>query len=84
MRLTGQRNQCRGCSQYFNSITAFEKHRTGDYDHGRRCKTPEEMIAEGMSLNAAGFWITKHMNTNKQKLLQGIDNDDSEDNGKEN
>ncbi len=61
MNLTGQRNQCRGCSQYFNSNKAFDKHRTGKHGHGRRCLTPEEMMAKGMSLNKANFWITKAM-----------------------
>lgn len=61
MNLSGQRNQCRGCDQYFNSNKAFDKHRRGDYEHGRRCLTPEEMMAKGMSLNKAGFWITEKM-----------------------
>ena len=61
MKLTGQKNQCRGCSQYFNSNYAFDKHRTGEYGHGRRCLTTDEMIDKGMSLNANGFWITAQM-----------------------
>lgn len=79
MKLTGQRNQCRGCSQYFNSNTAFDKHRTGDYEHGRRCRTPEEMIAKGMSLNATGFWITERMEMDRKTFFKGV-----EDGGKEN
>ena len=61
MNLSGQRNQCRGCDQYFNSNKAFDKHRFGKFEHGRRCRTPEEMMAKGMSLNKAGFWITEKM-----------------------
>lgn len=68
MNLTGQRNQCPGCNQYFNSNTAFEKHRTGQHGHNRRCLTPEEMIAKGMSLNKAQFWITEAMPLNKAHL----------------
>lgn len=68
MNLTGQRNQCRGCSQYFNSNTAFDKHRHGKVGHGRRCLTPEEMMAKGMSLNKAGFWITEAMPLTKSHL----------------
>jgi hypothetical protein len=64
MRLTGQRNQCQGCKQYFNSNSAFDMHRFGKHGHGRRCLTPEEMTAKGMSLNAAGFWIGSAMPEN--------------------
>jgi hypothetical protein len=67
MRLTGNRNQCPSCKQYFNSNTAFDKHRTGDHGHKRRCRTTEEMTALGMLVNHAGFWITEkydgHMDT---------------------
>lgn len=59
MKLTGQRNQCQGCKEYFNSNTAFDKHRTGKHGHGRRCMTTDEMTALGMSKNQAGFWITQ-------------------------
>jgi hypothetical protein len=78
MKLTGQRNQCRGCDQYFNSNVAFAKHRTGKFEEGRRCRTAEEMIAKGMSLNAAGFWITAAMPTDKVNTLKGIDDDAQE------
>ena len=61
MRLTGDRNQCQGCKQFFNSLFAFEKHRTGEHGKDRRCLTPDEMLAKGMSLNGAGFWITSAM-----------------------
>jgi hypothetical protein len=59
--LTGKRNQCQGCKEYFNSNTPFDKHRTGEYGVNRRCRTPEEMLSLGMSLNADGFWITEKM-----------------------
>ena len=68
MNLTGQRNQCQGCKQYFNSNKAFDKHRTGKHGHDRRCRTPDEMLAKGMSLNKANFWITKAMSMNAQHL----------------
>lgn len=58
MRLVGQRNQCQGCKQYFNSNHAFEIHRTGKHGVDRRCMTPVEMTAKGMLVNAAGFWIS--------------------------
>jgi hypothetical protein len=59
--LTGRRNQCQGCKTYFNSQTPFDMHRTGDHGVNRRCRTPEEMIGLGMSVNADGFWITEKM-----------------------
>jgi hypothetical protein len=57
--LNGQRNQCQSCKEYFNSVGAFEKHRTGKHGVNRRCRTPEELLALGCSLNRDGFWITK-------------------------
>ncbi len=59
MKLGSQRNQCQGCKQYFNSTEAFDKHRTGKHGVNRRCMTPEEMTAKGMSINKDGFWITE-------------------------
>lgn len=59
MKLTGNRNQCQSCKEYFNSNTAFDKHRTGDHGHSRRCRTPQEMTALGMLVKSAGFWITE-------------------------
>ncbi len=59
MKFTGDRCQCRTCAEYFNSTRAFDKHRTGTYAQPpRRCLSPDEMRARGMSQNAAGFWIT--------------------------
>ena len=57
MNLSGQRNQCRGCGHFFNSNSAFDKHRTGEYGIDRRCRTPAEMTALGMAVNASGFWV---------------------------
>ena len=62
MHLTGGRNQCPSCNQYFNSNTAFDKHRTGQHGVNRRCRTTEEMTALGMLVNHAGFWITEKRN----------------------
>ena len=54
MKLTNRRCQCAGCSEYFNSVGAFDKHRTGRHrTNTRRCMTIEEMEAAGM------FWIDK-------------------------
>lgn len=56
MKLNGDRNQCRGCSAYFNSTRAFDKHRTGQHGVNRRCLNADEMKAAGMVLGADGFW----------------------------
>lgn len=62
MILGRSRNQCGGCKQYFNSVPAFDKHRTGKYGVDRRCLNDEEMLAKKMEKNAAGFWTTGLMN----------------------
>jgi len=73
--LKGDRNQCTSCKEYFNSIGAFEKHRTGKmYD--RRCLTTDEMLSKGMSINHAGFWIGTKMPTNLVQRLSGDSNED--------
>lgn len=59
-KLRGDRNQCAGCGEYFNSTSAFDKHRTGDFTSGeRRCLGSEEMLERGMSRKADGFWVKK-------------------------
>lgn len=66
-QLKGDRNQCPTCQKYFNSTTAFHKHRTGDFGKDRRCRTTEEMEAIGMSMKDDGFWITeKNTRFNKE------------------
>lgn len=54
--LRGDRNQCAGCSQCFNSSHAFDKHRAGEFGTGRHCLTAEQMQAKGMVLREDGFW----------------------------
>ena len=61
MRLTGDRNQCPSCSLGFNSTLAFDRHRTGPFDGGRRCLTESEMLAKGMALASSGFWVASQM-----------------------
>lgn len=59
MKLGHSRNQCGACSEYFNSTSAFEMHRTGVIGVNRRCMTPQEMEAKKMSKNTDGFWVTR-------------------------
>jgi len=49
--------QCAACGAFFRSPFAFDRHRTGQIE-ARRCLTPGEMRAAGMSRNARGLWIT--------------------------
>jgi hypothetical protein len=58
MKLTGDRNQCPSCGLHFNSTAAFDKHRTGKFETGRRCRTQDEMTGAGMALRADGFWVS--------------------------
>lgn len=58
MKLTGQRNQCPCCSEFFKSNAAFDKHRTGKFGVSRRCMTAAEMEAKGMVRRDDGFWVT--------------------------
>src|SRR5450432_2455359 len=52
--------RCSACHEYFNSSSAFAKHRQGDYSgpQSRYCLTAEQMAAKGWSRNATGHWIT--------------------------
>ena len=75
MKLGSQRNQCQGCKQYFNSNAAFDKHRTGKHGVNRRCMTSEEMKDKGMSINHAGFWITKVYDYNIKRNDHETEND---------
>ena len=59
MKLTGNRCLCSGCGEYFNSVSAFDMHRSGPAD-ARVCRQPGEA---GMVRNEAGYWITCAMPT---------------------
>lgn len=61
--LSGNRCACPTCGELFSRQRAFDRHRVGsyakpgEYQHSRRCLTPDEMAARGWQINAAGFWI---------------------------
>ena len=65
--LTGSRCECGGCHQRFNSVSAFDLHRTGLHGMDRHCREPGEMRAIGMSLNDLGFWIERRRGEGHQK-----------------
>lgn len=79
-KLTGDRNQCPTCGEFFNSSSAFDKHRTGPFGKAstpaqRRCLSVEEMRALGMMKNDAGFWIEKRMSdAQRQRLSEASKN----------
>ena len=66
-KLNGDRNQCQGCKEYFNSTHAFDKHRTGEHGKSRRCLSSEEMALNGMFLGPDGFWRGSAMTNNFYK-----------------
>jgi hypothetical protein len=60
LTLTGHRNQCTGCNEYFNHDYGFDRHRVGKHTRNhRRCLSVAEMVTKGFSKNAKGFWITE-------------------------
>jgi hypothetical protein len=68
-KLTGDRNECPGCNELFNSSAAFDKHRVGPFGEkgkpaARRCLTVAEMQKAGMAKNSAAFWVTALMPQN--------------------
>ena len=58
MKLKGDKNQCQGCREYFNSMYAFDKHRVGKHGVDRKCLTTYEMTELGMFVNVQGFWVS--------------------------
>jgi len=85
-RLNGQRNQCPGCAELFNSNRSFDKHRKpvewylgisrsiarGLSPFPRRYLSKSEMLEEGMLLNSQGFWIVEAM---PEEVLEEITED---------
>lgn len=61
-RLTGSRCRCSACGELFNSVSLFDRHRVGTWEHrgaNRRCLTIPQMQARGWRLNVRGFWIER-------------------------
>ena len=55
LTLTGNRNQCTGCNEYFNHDYGFDRHRIGKHrGNQRRCMSVAEMVKKGFSKNARG------------------------------
>jgi hypothetical protein len=54
------RNQCCACGRLFGGVTAFDRHRTGDFEPGtknpRRCRTDAEMAKVRITLQPGGYY----------------------------
>jgi hypothetical protein len=50
---------CSGCQRRFNSVSAFDRHRSGKPAE-RVCLDPESL---GMKVGSHGFWITAPLAT---------------------
>jgi hypothetical protein len=59
VKLNGNRCKCGGCGRYFNSVHAFDRHRSGK-PANRVCLDPESL---GMEVGSHGFWITAPLAT---------------------
>lgn len=68
--LTGDKNQCPACGEWFNSTSAFDSHRTGGFGKlakdgkpgqpaKRRCLSLTEMQEKGFVRNDELYWITR-------------------------
>jgi len=64
------KSRCRACGLTFSTLHNFERHRIGKYDitapgYGRRCRTPDEMLAADWRKTARGWtpeapWKPQH------------------------
>lgn len=52
--VTKTKCQCTGCKEFFNSVSAFDKHRV----NGERCLSIDEMLEKKMVKNKTGHWCT--------------------------
>ena len=68
-KLTGDRSQCAACGLLFTNSSSFDKHRTGSYVSGRRCKTTDELRAMGFEPNASGHWRKTLTDEQRAKLF---------------
>jgi len=55
-----RRSHCPSCDETFNSDTAGDMHRVGDWtqENPRRCLTREEMFGRGMVIRE-GAWLSR-------------------------
>jgi hypothetical protein len=68
--LTGDRNRCTTCLEYFNSSKAFDQHRAGKFNGKRRCLTIGEMETNGFGKNREGFWLSPVSEKDRERLAE--------------
>ena len=68
-KLTGQQSRCAACGLLFTATSSFDKHRTGSYATGRRCKTTDELRATGFEPNARDMWRKAITDEQRVKLF---------------
>jgi hypothetical protein len=74
-KLTGDRSQCAVCGLLFTSTSSFDRHRTGGFITGRRCRTVDELRTIGFEPNERGFWrkaLTAEQRTQLNSLRSTI------------
>lgn len=64
--VTTTKCQCTGCKEFFNSVSAFDKHRV----NGERCLSVDEMIAKKMVKNETGHWCIKLLDNSVKNMMQ--------------
>jgi len=77
-KLTGRRCECTACGDLFNSESAFDRHRIGEFTYldgasSRRCLTETELLDAGWSRNGAGAWITRPFLARTESHKQGAE-----------
>ncbi len=70
--LSGNRNQCTGCNEYFNHGYGFDRHRTGKHTgNQRRCLSVAEIVKKGFQQERPGFWSSEPQTTTTARVTQG-------------
>jgi hypothetical protein len=67
--LRGDQCQCPSCGLLFTSTSSFDKHRTGSYGSGRRCRTTDELHVIGFEPNSRGYWRKALTEEQRSKLF---------------
>jgi len=62
LKVGSPRCQCTACGEYFSSPTPFDMHRIWSPQRSRGCKTPEQMLGDGMAKDKYDFWISRENN----------------------
>jgi hypothetical protein len=68
-------NLCRSCNVDFGSLRAFDVHRVGSFENGRRCLHGDELEAAGLVLNERGRWsVGKALSAIREAFLDPTKN----------